>query len=138
MNFQITRLGNSILIGLLLNEQLPFVLIPLLSTGQSKNVSKLFNRYLNTILHIGSWYEHDPFDPTSKAYKSQKMVKGMHQSVSKLMNDKSSKISVYEFVKKMLKETGKTDEEIEKIDIEKIIKNKDRIWVSQVYSFIYF
>jgi len=120
-------IGNSSLIGLFLVLQLPIGLLPLLATGQSKNVSKLFSRYLNTILHVNSWYKHDPFDPQSKAYKSQQMVKTMHRNAGKLMN---SKISIYDFVKKMIEETTNENNN-NTIDVEKFIKRKERTWVSQ-------
>ena len=102
-------------------------------------------------------YEEDPFDKDSKAYKSQQMVRNMHKSTSKLMN--KSSVSVYEFTKKMVDEmvekkeenikvtvNGSNEEESvniinnneidvkvnSEIDIEKLIKNKDRVWLSQV------
>lgn len=119
---------NSSLAGLFFLLQLPIGLIPILGTEQSKNVSKIFNRFVNTILHFNLWYEGDPFDPKSKAYKSQQMVKRMHQNAAKLMG---SKLSVYDFVKRMVDEQKKDDNSQEEVDVEKIIRRKDRIWVSQ-------
>lgn len=58
------------------------------------------------------------------------MVKIMHKNAGKLMN---SKISVYEFTKKMLEETNKEDNN-NTIDVERFIKRKERTWVSQVYD----
>lgn len=61
-------------------------LIPLLVTGNSKTICKLFTRYLSTMIHVTSWFEHDPFDPKSKAYRSLRMVRGMHHNVARRMN----------------------------------------------------
>lgn len=74
--------------GLLLILQLPDGLEPLLSTGNSKDVPSLYKRYLNTILHVNSWYEDDIFNPETKGYKSIRQVRGMHKRVQSLMNDK--------------------------------------------------
>lgn len=54
----------------------------------------------------------------------------MHKNAGKLMN---SKLSIYDFVKKMIEETRKEDNNNE-IDIEKLIKRKERTWVSQVIA----
>ena len=62
------------------------------------------------------------------------MVKTMHQNAGKLMN---SKISIYDFVKNMLNETNKGENSTTNnnvLDVEKLIKRKDRTWVSQVSS----
>lgn len=130
-DYQVAVLYSS-LAGLFFLLQQPIDLIPILATEQSKNVSKIFNRFVNTIMHFNLWYEDDPFDKNSKGYKSQLMVKRMHENVSKLM---SSKVSVYDFVKKMLeeqnKENGDVDKKVEEEEIIKIIKRKDRVWVSQ-------
>ncbi|KAG9510714.1 hypothetical protein GZH46_00734 [Fragariocoptes setiger] len=74
--------------GLLLVLQLPDGLEPLLCTGNSKDLPSLYKRYLSTIMHVRSWYEDDIFDPNTKAYKSIRMVRGMHRRVAKLMNEK--------------------------------------------------
>ena len=58
------------------------------------------------------------------------MVKTMHQNAGRLMN---SKISIYDFVKKMLEETkGENNNNNNAFDVEKLIRRKDRTWVSQV------
>ncbi|KAH7641685.1 uncharacterized protein LOC124492181 [Dermatophagoides farinae] len=74
------------LIGLNLVLNFTHGLVPLLVTGNSKTISKLFVRYLSTTIHVTNWFEHDPFDKKSKAYRSLRMVRGMHQNVSNRMN----------------------------------------------------
>lgn len=74
--------------GLLLILQLPDGLEPLLSTGNSKDIPALYNRYLNTILHVQTWYDDDVFDPKTKGYKSIRQVRGMHKRVQNIMNEK--------------------------------------------------
>lgn len=76
--------------GLLLILQIPDALEPLLSTGNSRDIPALFNRYLNTVLHVHSWYEDNIFDPSTKGYKSIRQVRSMHRHVQKLMNQKFS------------------------------------------------
>jgi len=61
-------------------------LFPLLATGNSSTVAKLFTRYLSTMLHVTSWFEHDPFDKQSKSYRSLKLVRGLHRQVADKMN----------------------------------------------------
>lgn len=53
----------------------------------------------------------------------------MHQNAGKLMN---SKISIHDFVKKMLEEGRNQGENNNAIDVEKLIRRKERTWVSQV------
>ena len=79
-------------IGLLLVLHHSDGLAPLVVTGNSANVQKLFRRYLSTILHVKNWYESDPFDTNSKSYKSLKHVRGLHKNVSKSMNEKSGRV----------------------------------------------
>lgn len=78
----------SSLTGLFLILQCPDALEPLLSTGNSKDIPSLFNRYLNTILHVRNWYDYDIFNPETKGYKSIRMVRGMHKRLQQIMNDK--------------------------------------------------
>ncbi|UXI21425.1 hypothetical protein NH340_JMT07368 [Sarcoptes scabiei] len=61
-------------------------LIPLLATGNSSTVSKLFIRYLSTIKHVTNWFEADPFDPKSKSFRSLKIVRSMHSKTAKQLN----------------------------------------------------
>ena len=67
-------------------------LAPLVVTGNSSNVQKLFRRYLSTIIHVKNWYESNPFDKSSKAYKSLKHVRGLHKKVSNSMNENSGRV----------------------------------------------
>ena len=79
-------------IGLLLVLHHSDGLAPLVVTGNSSNVQKLFRRYLSTIIHVKNWYENDPFDENSKSYKSLKHVRSLHKNVSNSMNDKSGRV----------------------------------------------
>ena len=54
------------------------------------------------------------------------MVKNMHANASKIMNKKTS---VFEFAKKVLKESNS---EIKDEEVELYIRNKNRVWISQV------
>jgi hypothetical protein len=85
-------LNISHLSGLILVLQLPRGLVPLLATGNHDNVAKLFKRYLSTQQRVRSWYESDPFDPESSAYKNLRAVRAMHQHVLKLMNGKTGRV----------------------------------------------
>ncbi|KAH9426747.1 hypothetical protein DERP_002847 [Dermatophagoides pteronyssinus] len=80
------------LIGLNLVLNFTHGLVPLLVTGNSKTISKLFVRYLSTTIHVTNWFQHDPFDKKSKAYRSLRMVRGMHQNVSNKMNTEAGLI----------------------------------------------
>ncbi|XP_053209046.1 uncharacterized protein LOC128392975 [Panonychus citri] len=73
--------------GLLLGIQIPTFLEPLLVTGHHENVAKLFKRYLETSIKVSSWYTSDPFDESSASYKSLRVVRSMHKSIYKLMNN---------------------------------------------------
>lgn len=72
--------------------QLPRGLAPLLATGNHDDVSKLFKRYLSTQQRVRSWYEEDPFDPETSAYKNLRAVRALHQNVLKLMNTKTGRV----------------------------------------------
>lgn len=48
--------------GLILLVYIRSILIPLLSTGNSRTVAHLFGRYLRTLVHVKSWYEGDVWD----------------------------------------------------------------------------
>lgn len=80
----------SFIYGLALTFYNPAELIPLMSTGKSKSVAHLFQRYLTTIEHIITWFEHYPFDKESKAYRSLLTVRQMHGQVSRKLNKLSS------------------------------------------------
>lgn len=73
--------------GLLLILYFPDGLAPLIATGNSETVSKLFSRYLSTIAHVNKWFKYDPFDPNSAAHRSLKIVRGMHRQVGIKMNN---------------------------------------------------
>ena len=53
-------------------------LTPVLMTGESRTISKLYSRYLSTGIHIKSWFTSDPFDPALSAYRSVKAIRGFH------------------------------------------------------------
>ncbi|XP_054165992.1 uncharacterized protein LOC128963503 [Oppia nitens] len=75
-------------IGLLMIIQIPSGLAPLLVTGNSSTVAKLFRRYLSTLIHVRNWYESNPFDKQSLANKSMLKVRAMHKRVAQLMNSR--------------------------------------------------
>lgn len=75
--------------GLILLVRSESIFNTLNSTGCSSSVSKLFRRYYNTVSHVKSWYEGDIFEIDSKAHNSLLIVRGMHNKVSKDMNDNS-------------------------------------------------
>ncbi|XP_074604192.1 uncharacterized protein LOC141857600 [Brevipalpus obovatus] len=85
-------LNMSHLVGLLMVVQLPSGLEPLLATGNSKDIPKLFRRYLSTIVHVRSWYEEDPYKEGSKAYKSIRQVRRMHARACEMMNKKTGRV----------------------------------------------
>ena len=68
------RAANSSVIGLLMFLQLPVGLVPLLATGRSRNLPRLFERYFNTFQFVEEWIKSDPFDPSSKSYRTMSMV----------------------------------------------------------------
>ncbi|OTF71495.1 hypothetical protein BLA29_000092 [Euroglyphus maynei] len=75
--------------GLLLVLHDPHGAIPLLCTGNSRTVSKLFRRYLSTIIRVNDWFKDDPFNTESDSYRQLRTVRRMHKSVSKKMNENS-------------------------------------------------
>ena len=95
-------------IGLLLVIQFPCGLAPLLATGNSSTVPKLFRRYLSTLVHTRKFYESDPFIRGSTSWKTVQQVRRwkiilsnhnkiifisivrMHKNVGHLMNTKYS------------------------------------------------
>ncbi len=65
-------------------------LLPLLTTGQSATVSRLFSRYMSTLWHVRSWFRSDPFDPRSEAFRSLKVVRGLHRQTADKLNGSSN------------------------------------------------
>ena len=63
-------------IGLLLVIQFPCGLAPLLATGNSSTVPKLFRRYLSTLVHTRKFYESDPFIRGSTSWKLCNKLEG--------------------------------------------------------------
>jgi hypothetical protein len=57
----------------------------LIFTGQSGCIFSSFKRYLSTISRVTSWYQHDLFDPSSKAARNLAIVRHMHSNVTKNM-----------------------------------------------------
>ena len=56
--------------GLILLVHIKSILMPLLSTGNSRTVSHLFGRYFRTLMHVKSWYEGDIWDINHTAHHS--------------------------------------------------------------------
>ncbi|KAH9394159.1 hypothetical protein TYRP_021293 [Tyrophagus putrescentiae] len=76
--------------GLMLGLAQTDALLPLLTTGQSATVSRLFTRYMSTLWHVRSWFHSDPFDPRSEAFRSLKVVRGLHRQTADKLNGSSS------------------------------------------------
>lgn len=89
----LSRIAFTQVYGLLLGLNSPEGLLPLLTTGNSKSVFSLFRRYISTIRHIFLWFNSDPFDPNSEAYKSLKTVRGLHNQVYQKLNQESGKVA---------------------------------------------
>lgn len=73
--------------GLLLLVRIDSIYETLSKTGESDSVSKLFKRYYHTVKHVKTWYEGDIFEESSEAHRSLLIVRGMHNKVSKKLND---------------------------------------------------
>lgn len=74
------------LCGLYVLVHVPSILYPLLSTGKSKNVSCIFLRYRDTLIHVSKWYSGDIWETDSEAQKSLNVVRKMHLMVSDRLN----------------------------------------------------
>ncbi|CAG2162263.1 unnamed protein product [Oppiella nova] len=72
--------------GLILLVHIKSILIPLISTGNSRSVAHLFGRYLRTLVRVKSWYEGDIWDPNHQSHQSVVQVRKMHTKVSKDLN----------------------------------------------------
>lgn len=66
--------------------QVPNILAPLLFTGKSQSVCALFNRYLDTVIYVSSWFDTDIFDPTSEGHKTLAIVRNLHKHANKAVN----------------------------------------------------
>ena len=148
----------SSLIGLLFVIQLPKGLGPLLATGQSKDTSTLFNRYLSTILHVASWYvfainnplmdnflrlaineffsflrinryKEELLTPNSKAYKSIRLVRSMHKRAGQMMNNQYP-LDKIDFEPEMLKPNATLQKDGEKDKPQKD-DSRQPLWVNQ-------
>lgn len=73
--------------GLLLLVRVDSIYRTLVLTGKSATVAKLFKRYYHTIVHVKKWYEGDIFEDNSEAQRSLRVVRGMHNGVSKRLNN---------------------------------------------------
>ena len=67
--------------GMLILLRQPTLLIPVFGTSSHNTIDKLFSRYLDTFIHLKTWYESDLFDKRSLAAKSMKKVNAMHSVV---------------------------------------------------------
>lgn len=83
----LTRICYSQFYGLLTVYNVFEGLAPLLCTGNSSSVPILFTRYLSTVVQVKSWFEGDPFDRNSKAYRSLKVVRSYHHQVASKLNE---------------------------------------------------
>ena len=62
------------------------LLEPLVYTQKSDTPDKAFKRYVLTFYHIYQWMMGDLWDERSKAYRSMRIVRGMHRNVARSMN----------------------------------------------------
>lgn len=85
--FRFHRILFSQFYGLLTVYNIYDGLAPLLCTGISQTVSKLYIRYFSTIIQVRNWFEGDPFDRDSKSYRSLKVVRGYHRQVAAKLNE---------------------------------------------------
>lgn len=68
--------------------------VPLLITGNSSTIPKLFYRYISTALHVNNWFEADPFTEGSACHRSLRRVRGMHNQVMEKMNKEEKLIKL--------------------------------------------
>nr|BCX71433.1 adult-specific protein A5 [Ischnura senegalensis] len=60
---------------------------PLIFTGKSGTPFTAFQRYLSTVFRVLSWYQSDVFDEDSEAHKNMAVVRNLHASISRRMNE---------------------------------------------------
>ncbi|KAG9510284.1 Receptor-type guanylate cyclase Gyc76C, partial [Fragariocoptes setiger] len=75
------------LLGLILLVRVNSIFDTLNATGKSSTVSKLFRRYVSTVLRVKCWYEGDIFENGSQANLSLLGVRIMHDSVAHQLNN---------------------------------------------------
>lgn len=67
--------------GLAMILQTRYGFDPLVYTRKSESVPALFLRYLQTTLHVNSWYSSNILDPESPGFKSIRQVRQMHENI---------------------------------------------------------
>ncbi|XP_076365824.1 uncharacterized protein LOC143254540 [Tachypleus tridentatus] len=82
--------------GLLFLVFIPNMLNPLLYTGNSSNLVRIFRRYVSTMRHVRKWYEGDIWNSEDAAYESITITRRMHKNVADRLNDKSRPISSFD------------------------------------------
>lgn len=73
--------------GLILLVQLKNILIPLLKTGKSGSVCKLYDRYVSTANYVRHYYYSEFYDQSSEGWKYVQVVRAMHQRIHQLMQE---------------------------------------------------
>lgn len=81
LKLHISSVNFSSLSGLAIILQTRYGFDPLVYTKKSESVPALFLRYLQTTLHVRTWYETDILDPQSEGYKSIRQVRKMHENI---------------------------------------------------------
>ncbi|CAH2266209.1 jg17798 [Pararge aegeria aegeria] len=71
------QLTSSMLLGLVAVFAIPSILRVLISSRRSNSTYTAYRRYLSTLLHTVSWFEHD-LTPGSKSWKSLLAVRARH------------------------------------------------------------
>ncbi|XP_076313707.1 uncharacterized protein LOC143226531 isoform X1 [Tachypleus tridentatus] len=74
------------LTGLMFVVSIPGMLAPLLYTGNSSNLVRIFRRYVSTMRHVRQWYEGDIWNTEDPAYKSIVLIRQMHNKVANKIN----------------------------------------------------
>ncbi|XP_026280055.2 uncharacterized protein LOC113207633 [Frankliniella occidentalis] len=67
----------------------------LLATGRSDTPIKAYFRYLSTMRRVRTWYEGDIWDPESAAGRNVRAVRGMHDHVTRRLEDSGTGSSLH-------------------------------------------
>lgn len=77
--------------GLILLLQIESITRPLVSTGKSRTIPDLYDRYTATVKYMRKIYETDFVDPTSEGWRYLNVVRKMHERIHASMNQSASK-----------------------------------------------
>ncbi|OQR79372.1 hypothetical protein BIW11_05780 [Tropilaelaps mercedesae] len=71
--------------GLMMLVNIPSIHKPLASTCNSSSLVACFQRYLQTLIHVRTWYETDIFDEKSEGFRSITHVRCLHRKIAAAM-----------------------------------------------------